>query len=79
MLLHDMYIAGTTLEWTVGWSDGTAPPTAVAGAFVLPTTRSWISFDGFASDVPFDFGLNSVVSSSVSVQLSGFPVLTEKV
>ena len=78
VLLHDLYVAGTTLEWTVGWSDGTAPPTAVAGAFVLPNTRSWVSFDGFPSDVPFDFGLNSVVTSTISVQMSGFPSLTPK-
>ena len=37
-----------------------------------------IAFDGFVSDLPFDFSLNAVVSSSVSVQVSGFPTLTAK-
>jgi hypothetical protein len=80
MRLHELYVAGTTLNWGLGWSDGTAAPTAnSAGELVLPTSRSWISFDGFISDLPFDFSLNSVVTSNVSVQVSGFPVLTEKV
>ena len=78
VLLHELYVAGTTLEWAVGWSDGVAAPTALAGAFVLPSTRSFVQFDGFPSDVPFDFSLNAVVTSTISVQLSGFPVLTPK-
>lgn len=78
VLLHSLYVAGTTVDWALGWSDGTAPPTADSNGFVLPTTRSWITFDGFPSDVPFDFTLNAVVASNISVQMSGFPVLTPK-
>jgi hypothetical protein len=37
-----------------------------------------LSFDGFVTDVSFDFSLNSVVTSNVSVQVSGMPVLTAK-
>src|SRR5690606_6211608 len=70
--LHELYVEGAMLEFALGWSDGTADPTdASTDGFALPTSRSWISFDGFISDLPFDFSLNAVVSSSVSVQISG--------
>lgn len=77
--LHAAYVAGTTLKWALGWSDGTAAPTAAAGEFTLPDTRSFLAFDGFIQDVTFDFSLNSVVTSNVSIQVSGMPTLTAKV
>lgn len=77
--LHAAYVAGETLKWALGMSDGTAPPTVTTGAFTLPTTRSFLTFDGFIQDVTFDFSLNSIVTSQVSIQVSGMPVLTVKV
>ena len=77
--LHELYRAGTSLKWAIGWSDGTAAPSGASGnEFNLPTTRSWISFDGYISDLPFDFALNAVVSSNISIQVSDFPVLDAK-
>lgn len=77
--LHEAYVAGTSLKWALGWSDGTAAPTITTGNFTLPTTRSFLQFEGFIQDVTFDFSLNTVVTSQVSVQVSGMPVLTVKV
>lgn len=72
--LHELYVAGTKIEWALGWSDGTADPTAdSAGLFVLPDTRSWIQWNGYVSDFPFDFAINAVVASNLSVQISDFP------
>ena len=77
--LHELKVAGTTLEWAIGFSDGTAPPTVDSNAnFTLPTTRSWISFDGFMNSYPFSFALNAVVTSTVGIQISGEPVVTPK-
>jgi hypothetical protein len=77
--LHELKVAGTTLEWAVGFSDGTAPPTVDSNCgFNLPTTRSWISFDGFMNSYPFSFALNAVVTSTVGIQISGEPVVTPK-
>jgi hypothetical protein len=77
--LHEIYVEGTKIEWALGWSDGTAAPTADSdGEFVTPSSRSFITFNGYVSDLPFDFSLNAVVSSSVSVQVSDFPVLASK-
>lgn len=77
--LHELKVAGTTLDWAVGFSDGTAPPTVDSnGNFTLPTTRSWISFDGFMNSYPFTFALNAVVTSTVGIQISGEPVVTPK-
>lgn len=78
--LHELYRAGTKVEWALGWSDGTAPPTVgTADDFDLPTTRSWLNWNGYVANVPFDFALNAVVGSTMPIQLSGFPVLTPKV
>lgn len=77
--LHAAYVAGETLKWALGWSDGSAAPTCAAGVFVLPTTRSFLSFEGFIQDVTFDFSMNTVVSSQLSLQVSGMPTLTAKV
>lgn len=69
-----------TLKWAIGWSDGTAAPTAdSAGDFVLPTTRTWFSFQGYIADFPFDFALNTVVTSNVAIQRSGGSTWTKKV
>jgi len=76
--LHELYVEGTTLDWALGWSDGTAAPTSDSTAFTLPSTRSWITFEGYLSDFPFDFALNSVVTSNISIQVSGFPTWTQK-
>jgi hypothetical protein len=77
--LHELYVEGTDLDFALGWSDGTAAPTSDSTAFTTPTTRTWILFSGFISDLPFDFALNTVVTSNVSVQVSGFPTLVAKV
>lgn len=78
--LHELYKVGTVVKWATGWSDGTAPPTAdTDGEFVLPTTRSWLAFDGSVNNFPFDFAINSAVTSQLSLQLSGFPEWVVKV
>jgi len=77
--LHAAYVAGDVIKWALGWSDGVAPPTVTTGNFTLPTTRSFITFEGFIQDVTFDFSLNTVVNSQVSLQVSGMPTLTAKV
>jgi len=77
--LHQLKVAGTVLPWALGFSDGTAPPTtATAGEFTLPTSRSWITFDGFMNSFPFDFALNASITSNVGIQVSGDPVVTPK-
>lgn len=77
--MHELYRAGTTLTWAIGWSDGTTAPTVdTASRFNLATSRSWIEFEGYISDLPFDFALNDVVKSNISIQVSDFPVLHEK-
>lgn len=79
--LHQLKIAGETLQWAVGWSESPGtPPTVVqdsAGEYVFdtPDVRSWILFEGFMNSFPFSFALNSVVQSSIGIQVSGEPEL----
>lgn len=69
--LHELYKLGRNMRFAVGWSDGADAPTATTDDFTLPETRSWIIFEGYLSDFPFSFATNSVVSSDISVQISG--------
>ena len=67
------------VKWVVGWSDGFAPPTVdVGGDWTLPTTRTWYEFEGYVSDFPFDFALNTVVTTQVTIQRSGGSAWTKK-
>ncbi|MDA8485165.1 phage tail protein [Pseudomonas resinovorans] len=84
--LHELYVLGTKVEWALGWGDftpgppnpGPAPTLDSNYEFDLPAARSWITFNGYISDLPFDFALNAVVTSNVSVQVSDFPILVPK-
>jgi Phage tail tube, TTP, lambda-like len=68
-----------TMNWALGWSDGTAEPTVGAdGDFVFPTTRTFYPFQGYLSDVPFDFAANTVVTSAITIQRTGSGVLVPK-
>lgn len=72
--LHQLKVAGTTLVWAIGFSDGTTAPTVDSGGtFDLAATRSWIRFNGFMTSFPFNFAQNSVVTSTVGIQISGEP------
>jgi hypothetical protein len=60
------------LEWALGWADGTAAPTgADSNGFVLPASRTWLTFEGYIADFPFDFALNTLVTGTISIQRSG--------
>lgn len=80
--LHQLKVLGTSLKWAIGFSDGTGtPPTVTADSngddvFTLPSGRSWLTFEGFMNSYPFNFALNSVVQSTVGIQISGEPELT---
>jgi hypothetical protein len=72
--------AGTSLQWAVGWSDGIniAPTIDSNGNFELPTTRSWLTFEGFMNAFPFSFAQNSQVESTIGIQISGDTTWTPK-
>lgn len=77
--LHQIKIAGLTVKWAIGWADGTADAARdTSGGFVLPTSRSWLTFEGFMNSYPFSFAQNSVVQSQIGIQVSGEPVLIPK-
>jgi len=77
--------SGYTSAPSVGLSGGAgtgAAATAVVDSgvdFDLPTTRTWITFEGYMNSFPFSFALNDVVKSTVGIQVSGDPVLVPKV
>lgn len=79
--LHELSEDDTVdnIKWAVGWSDGSNAPTVDSnGDWVLPTGRTWFDFEGYVADFPFDFQLNAVVTSQISIQRSGGATWTKK-
>lgn len=77
--LFDLKASGTTFDWAVGLSDGTADPTLnSAETFVLPSTRSWFTFSAYVADVNIDVAGNDVVKGTLSLQRSGTVTATWK-
>lgn len=77
--LHQLYADGTKVNWAVGLGDGTVSPTAdSSGDFVLPASRSWVVFNGYVSDFPWEIALNTVVTNTLSIQVSDFPEFLPK-
>lgn len=64
---------GVTLQWAVGWSEapGVPPTDFDSNGWDAPDSRSWIFFEGFMNSFPFSFQLNSVVTSTIGIQVSG--------
>lgn len=83
--LYELYALDTddnvNIPFAIGWSDGKdIPPTVDSnGEFVFPTTRTWLTFEGYISDFPFDFQTNTLVSTAMTVQVSGLSVWIPKV
>ena len=75
--LHQLKVLGENMQWAIGWSEdpGTPPTVDSNGDFVLPTSRSWIVFEGFMNSFPFSFAQNSVVQATVGIQVSGEPTV----
>lgn len=77
--LYDMWVNGDPPgKWAIGWSDGTAAPTATLGEWTFPTSRTYTEFEATVNSVPMDFQLNAVVTSTVPMQISGLPTLHPK-
>lgn len=68
-----LFKTGDTTQFIIGFRDGTAPPTInnSTGILTFPTTRTYLEFDGYVSDFPFDFTINSVVKTAMQIQRSG--------
>lgn len=81
MRLHEIYEAGTKFDMAIGFSDGTAAPTLGSDdLFDLPTSRSFITTNAtYVADFPVDISQNAVVTSGVTLQLSGLKTIFPKV
>ena len=74
------YTSAPAVALTGGVGTGAAATSvvSVAGDFILPATRTWITFRGFMNSYPFSFAQNDVVKSTVGIQISGDPMLIAK-
>lgn len=74
MLIEDLNKNQVVAQFAIGLADGVnIAPTGVdsQGDFILPTTRTWIVFEGYIADLPLDFAINSTVQSNFTIQQSG--------
>lgn len=83
--LLELKQAGTSLQFIIGFPDGTADPvsggTDSAGDCqfgALPTSRSWLEFGGFVNSYAFDFALGGLITATVGIQVSGEVTVTDK-
>lgn len=76
--LHELYTErARDIPFALGFEGSVSEPTVGSdGDFVFPTDRDFISWLGYFSDFPFSFALNSVVSSTIGVQVSGEVTVT---
>jgi len=74
------YTSAPTVALTGGAGTGATARAVVEDEidFDLPTTRTWLTFEGYMNSFPFTFGLGDVVKSTVGIQVSGDPVLVPK-
>jgi len=77
--LHELFNAGTELQWAIGLSDGSSVPTLDSeGDITVPSSRSWFTFSGFVAEFPWDAQAQAVYRSNLSVSVSGPITLTPK-
>lgn len=69
--LETLYTAGTPVIWVIGLADGTAPPTIAGSTVTYPTTRSYMTFTGYISEISKTLGTNDAVRATLSIQRSG--------
>lgn len=70
-VLLDLHDTGDVTSWAIGFSDGTAVPTIVSGAFAFASTRTYAEFDAFVADINIDVATNEVVRGTLTLQRSG--------
>lgn len=77
--LLELKTAGTNLQWAIGFPESQAAPGGGVGSDGecywddLPTSRTWVTFEGFVNSYAFDFSLNALITATVGVQVSGDP------
>lgn len=76
--LEALYDSGVKKVWVIGLSDGTAPPTVALDAVTLPTTRTFIKFEGFIADLNLASAKNDILRGTMQVQRSGKRVISRK-
>lgn len=70
-VLFALKLAGTTVPWMVALSDGTAAPTATAGAFSALSTRSNFRVSGYLSNFTVGAEINDKVTGNVTLRPTG--------
>ena len=77
--LYELDKSGETVKWAIGWADGTADAEADSlGEWDNPATRTWLEFDAYVVDFPFDFSMNAVVTGTLPLQVTGEKVWIPK-
>ncbi|MGH8432446.1 MAG: phage tail tube protein [Solimonas sp.] len=73
------YVTAPTATFAGAGTGATGTSVLGDADFVLPTTRTWFTFQGYVSDFPFDFAANTVVTTAVTIQRSGGSAWIKKV
>mgnify|MGYP001086526134 CR=1 FL=1 len=69
--LVDLKDSGEVVDWYLGGSDGTSPPTVAASVLTAPTGRTGITFSGYVADITWQMDASSVWKYQLVIQRSG--------
>ena len=74
MRLYELWkLNGPNSKFAIGLGQpvNVAPTVDSACEFEYPITRTFVEFEGYIADIPLEIALNSVVTTAVSIQVSG--------
>lgn len=70
--LYELWKSNINFKASIGFGPETnVPDVDSACEFDFPTARTYLSFEGYVSDLPLEIALNSVVTAAIPIQLSG--------
>lgn len=77
--MWELFDEGVKFDLAIGFSDGVSIPTLDSNQlFDFPTDRTFLTYEAYVADYPFEFALNANVVSGLVFQLSGQPDLAVK-
>lgn len=68
--VKDLWDSGDIATFAVGLSQSADAPTIASGTITWPSSRTFIHFDGYVSDMPFSFEKEGIVTSEVAIKLT---------
>lgn len=78
--MYELWRDNVDFTFAIGVGSDIGTPTLDSNCdFEFPTTRAFLTAQGYVVDLPLEFALNQVVTASVPIQVSGEYLIVRKV